>query len=193
MKRNLGWLAALLVFLSPLVLAQQTINSLAPVNKIGVKTSNPVCDLDVHGSTCLRGTTTTKAATAKQTNQSPAGTTSATGVMMGLAVQITPASSGRVLFLVSGTGRLTAAGFWTVSLRQGSGTPPINGAALSGTVIGTQSGNVEAASHVAPMAIGGVITGLTVGTPVWEDISLAASSGGGTATAEGVTISAVEL
>jgi hypothetical protein len=185
------WLAALAIILSPLVVAQQTIQSLAPVNKIGVKTSNPTCDLDVHGSTCLRGTTKTQAATAKQTNQSPTGTSSAGGVMMGLGVQITPASSGRVAFLVSGIGRLTAAGFWTVSLRQGSGTPPTNGAALAGTVIGTQSGNIEAASHVAPMAISGVVTGLTVGTSYWEDISLAASTG--TATAENVTITAVEL
>jgi hypothetical protein len=85
-----------------------------------------------------------------------------------------------------------------VQIRTGTGTPPINGAALTGT---TQGGLVKAELVVSggatvltrvPFSLNAIVTGLTLNTAVWIDISLAAI-GAGTARVRDISISVVEL
>lgn len=108
----------------------------------------------------------------------PSGTTSATRVMMGVGdtCTITPRKTGVVLFgahfnitppaIDSGTN-------W--HFRYGTGTRPLNGVAETGTGILAQSN--QGIGNQCP-TIMGVVTGLTVGTAYWFDISIAALSGG---------------
>ena len=128
----------------------------------------------------------------------PTGSTNTiTGVMMGLAGSITPSGSGKVLVTV--TGNLTNAssvGFGaSVQARYGTGTAPSNGATPVGTSV--SPGAVlkytsASSSEIVPFTCCGVVTGLTVGTPYWIDLALAAS-GGGTATATNISVTAVEV
>ena len=125
----------------------------------------------------------------------PAGTTAtAAAVMMGLAGTVTPTKTGRVLFTVSGQlANGTAGDGATVQMQTGTGTAPLNGAALTGT----QRGNIQTVTSVSAAQKSGFgfavpVTGLTLGTAVWIDIAVKAVTGG-TATATGLTVSAVEF
>lgn len=124
----------------------------------------------------------------------PTGTTSATAKMMGLAGNLTPTSSGTYLIIVSGYTTNTRAN--TNSLIQiytGTGTAPSNGAALTGTAEGTQlTASATSTTDDVPFSVSAVVTGLTVGTTYWLDISLASSNAGGTASVKSVNISAIE-
>ncbi len=100
-----------------------------------------------------------------QTNvAAPAGTTSTTGLMMGLAGAITPAHSGNVLLIVSGTG----------------------------TAVGNNIADNNPVTNKIPFSVQAVVTGLTVGTAYWVDVGLAAITGG-TASIATVSVSALEL
>ena len=67
----------------------------------------------------------------------PTGTTSLTGVMMGLAGAITPAVTGKLRFTITGSGNNSTAGDgWIVQLRYGTGAAPANGGALAGATCG---------------------------------------------------------
>ena len=134
--------------------------------------------------------------------QNPAGTTSTgAAVMMGLGVGspawvATPVISGR--FLVIATGQLannTASDGAAVNIRWGLGTPPANGAALTGTQIGGAAlltGNAGSAALAVPFCLVGIITGLTPGVAVWFDLALRALTGG-TATAFNSTVQVIEF
>jgi hypothetical protein len=129
----------------------------------------------------------------------PATTSSLVGVMMGLSASITPVVSGKILIIISGdmdndTGDDGA----QVQMRTGTGTPPINGAALTGTTQGglvkmsvVVSGGATAVTRV-PFSLNAIQTGLTLNTPYWIDLSLAAI-GAGNARVRDVSISVVEL
>jgi hypothetical protein len=131
---------------------------------------------------------------------SPTGTTSATGVMLGLsntaaANIITPAKTGRVLIMINGVVTNSAAGdgaFWHI--RTGTGAAPANGAAPSGTQSGGQQSFTETAISltVSPFAIQAIVTGLALATPVWIDLVLGRLTGG-TATMTQVNTSAIEV
>ena len=125
----------------------------------------------------------------------PAGTASTVGVMMGLAGAITPAVSGIVLLMVSGTifnpGAIADGG--KVQLRFGSGSAPANAASLTGTAVGGLVQYTAATTtQTAPFSVQAVVSGLTVSTTYWIDVGLAAITGG-TATISDVSVSAVEL
>src|SRR5439155_2819066 len=124
----------------------------------------------------------------------PVGTASTTGVMMGLAGSITPNRTGNVLIIISGdifNNTINDGG--TVQIRTGTGTAPINGAALTGTVRGgTPATTAAVGSEKSPFSVNAVVTGLTLGTAVWLDLGVAAVIGG-TATVENISISAVEV
>lgn len=116
---------------------------------------------------------------------SPVSTTNATGVMMGLGVPgqcvLTPLIGSRIMVTIdgliqNGTSGQTSA---IVGLRFGTGTAPINAAALSGTVLGQNpraSFKAAASPGLAPFSVSGIATGLTPGVAVWFDVGLSATS-----------------
>ncbi|MCK1543265.1 hypothetical protein IVB12_15220 [Bradyrhizobium sp. 179] len=114
----------------------------------------------------------------------PTGTASATGVMMGMGstCKITPASTGRVQVWFVGS-QADSAASWThtVNVRYGTGTAPANAAAITGTaVLGNSNSNtvISSSGVVTSFNIGGIASGLSIGTPYWFDMNLATGSGG---------------
>lgn len=136
-------------------------------------------------------------ATLQASPSNPTGTTSTTAVMMGLGgtCTITPVYTGRIKIEFIGQGSNTVSGDgWIHAIRWGTGTAPVNGAALTGTQVGT-SIRIDTAgggSFSAPMANSGIVTGLTPATAYWLDIALAQINGG-TATILNVSCNAFEF
>lgn len=132
------------------------------------------------------------------TPNNPTGTTNTTGVMMGLSATITPQFTGRVVVTVCGTltnSTGTAGNGAKAQIRYGTGAAPANGAALTGTAVGsTQSAILEraTANDPYPFSLLTLVTGLSIGTPVWIDISLAAIAAG-TGVASGLNVMAFEI
>jgi len=127
----------------------------------------------------------------------PTGTTSTTGLMMGLssgATKITPTSSGKYLITVTGMiGNSTLADGASVQLRYGSGNGPANAAALTGTTVGVLKNMIAStAAGKQGFALTGLVTGLTVGTGYYIDVGLKAVTGG-TATIYDLDVTAIEL
>jgi hypothetical protein len=142
---------------------------------------------------------TPQSASSQKTPADPTITSSTVGVMMGLSASITPVLTGKIMIIISGdmdndTGDNGA----QVQIRTGTGTPPINGAALTGTTQGglvTMSAVVSGGATVVtrvPFSLNAIVSGLTLNTAVWVDISLAAI-GAGNAGVNGISISIVEL
>jgi|SRR5882724_19597 len=124
----------------------------------------------------------------------PTGTTSTTGLMMGLGStwKLTPVYSTRVVLSINGSGACTVAtGSFTIQPRFGTGTAPANAAALTGTTMGNASiGWSAVANSVTPFAWYFILTGLTAGTAYWFDVSLATSTG--TSVLSSLTATAME-
>lgn len=110
----------------------------------------------------------------------PAGTTSTNiaGVMMGIAVQFTPTQPtifASIVGMMDNNTANTGRGVAVIG-RYGTGTPPTNGAAASGTVFGTFKQQINTAS-VNPrvgFTCQRLIGGLTPGTQYWLDLSVKA-------------------
>jgi hypothetical protein len=103
--------------------------------------------------------------------------------MMGLVGAITPAGSGKIMIVITGdTDNDTAADGTKMGIRYGTGSAPTNGAALTGTAVGTLPNAVNANLALDvnryPFAVSAVVTGLSVGIAYWVDLSLAAVTGG---------------
>ena len=124
----------------------------------------------------------------------PTGTGNTTGLMMGLAGAITPASSGRVCFSITGDVQSTlSANGAKMGLYYGTGTAPANAAAITGTLVGGVPVYSAAANNQrVPFNITVIITGLTLGTAYWLDLMLGAVTGG-TAAAKNLTVTAFEF
>jgi hypothetical protein len=130
----------------------------------------------------------------------PPAVTSTSGLMIGFGTAtygpftFTPTVSGKVLIILNCefTGG-TAGSTVSMSLRYGTGTAPTNGAAPAGTVAMTtvRAGAAWGANQYAPLTLTVVVTGLTVNTAYWIDLTGAASAG--TAQVTGGYLSAVEL
>lgn len=121
------------------------------------------------------------------TNQNPTATiATGTGVMMGLgttcALTTTYSTRVRVVF----TGNWTNSGANNITeggVRFGTGTAPTNGAAQTGTAIGAAKDyQPSTASNVSVFSMGGIVTGLSLATAYWFDISALVSAGTGTLT-----------
>jgi hypothetical protein len=117
----------------------------------------------------------------------PAGPASTTSTMAGMGVTFTPTRNGRVLLMFNGqivTPASSAAGSGVqVALYYGTGTAPANGAAVTGTLVGTsvrgqQSSAAGASQGWWPFHLCGFVTGLAVGTTYWADISQALAIAG---------------
>src|SRR5215475_4444575 len=126
---------------------------------------------------------------------SPAGTTSTTGVMMGLAVAFTPQRSGNCLIIFTGMASNSTIGDGVVITgRIGTGSAPTNGAAITGSAL-TTTAQAHYVAPTAATAAGWTIAttqGLAVGTPYWLDVAVAAITGG-TATVTDLQVVVVEL
>jgi hypothetical protein len=112
---------------------------------------------------------------------SPTGTTSTTGVMMGLGLSgctITPVLTGRVHFEIGGNIVNSVTALASVAtLRFGTGTAPSNGGAAAGTQLGANhTSTAVAAGSPGDLNMGGIATGLTLGTPVWFDADVRVSA-----------------
>jgi hypothetical protein len=137
---------------------------------------------------------TTARALTVHTAAAPTSTVSTTAVMMAAGGTITPVLSTRAMIMISGQmANSTAGDGATVDVRYGTGTAPSNGSAVTGTLVGiAQSSTSVSAGQKSGFCVCVPITGLTVGTAVWVDLSLMAVTGG-TASITGVTVSVVEV
>ena len=139
------------------------------------------------------------------TSDSPTGTVSTTSVMLGLGASITPQATGRIFYCVSGSmGNDTTGDGVGITLYYGTGTAPGNGAALTGTAIGTILVFTALTGMLrSPFSAQAIITGLAVpaitsagrtGTavPVWLDLAIKAVTGG-TADVTLLNVSAFEF
>jgi hypothetical protein len=125
----------------------------------------------------------------------PAGTTSASTVMMGLAVPFTPSRSGNVLITISGEMENSTSGDGVAYVvRVGTGTAPANGAAAAGTQVSASPELFPdaSASGLVPFSITAIATGQSLGVAMWIDLGLSVVNGG-TATVANVTVVAAEV
>jgi hypothetical protein len=104
---------------------------------------------------------------------------SATAVMCGLGALgavITPATTTKIYAAVRGTcANDTVGGGSQLQMRYGSGPAPTTGAAAAGVGLGAAiyagAGGAPANQNF-PFNAGSIITGLTIGTPYWLDLTL---------------------
>ena len=132
--------------------------------------------------------------TAQSSPGDPTGTTSTTGLMMGLAGTITPRVTGKLYIIISGDiSNDTATNGAKVQIRHGTGSAPANGAALTGTTVGgLVQFTMALGAQKVPFSIQGIVSGLTVGTAYWLDVGLAAITAG-TANIRDLSVTAFEL
>lgn len=110
----------------------------------------------------------------------PAGTASATFVMMGLAVLFTPKKTGRIKITAQMLmGNSTTADGSTVIISTGTGSAPVNGAASTGNAAGLAQTwtSLTGVLNVGVLIVA-LVTGLVVGTQIWVDLQLKAVTGG---------------
>lgn len=123
-------------------------------------------------------------ATLQASPSNPTGTASVTTVMAGLGstCHITPVYSTRLYVHFQGVLSNTNTNTSTaVQIRYGTGTAPVNGAAGTGTTVGsTLNIGVNPAVSNVPASVEGLITGLTPGTAYWLDLGQAVGAGTGT-------------
>jgi hypothetical protein len=118
-------------------------------------------------------------------NSGAHSTTSTSSVMMGLALALTPATSGMVLITLNGTvSSSTVGGTVFFQVYHGTGTPPAAGASTTGTGVGVNMG-----AQISPSGTNTQnfitstwpVQGLIVGTQYWFDVAIATGTSGATA------------
>ena len=126
----------------------------------------------------------------------PTTTSSIVGVMMGIgaSASITPTFTGKLMVVISGDmDNDTNSRGARVQIRTGTGTAPINGAALTGTARGgLVSFEQNNLSIRTPFSLNAIINGLTLNTSVWVDISLTSITGG-VSRVRNISVSVIEL
>jgi hypothetical protein len=154
---------------------------------INLGSSSDVTAINIPSSAILSGYAGTGAVTAASAGfapQNPTGTTSTTQVMMGLGQAgtpwvFTPLGTGIVEIILDGyfLNSTAVADAAVIGGRYGTGTAPINGAAVSGTSFGGNP-TLQAASVSRPSAFSFVArVTMTAGTQYWIDVALAVLSG----------------
>lgn len=125
----------------------------------------------------------------------PAGTSSASLVMMGLGVttcRMTPVYSSRARAEISGNASSGSVATFTMLGKFGTGAGPANGVAATGSNFGLSVQQVlTTATAATAMVTSGIITGLTPGTTYWFDISFSTTAG--TATISSVACQVMEF
>lgn len=145
-----------------------------------LQTANNLSDLQSVSAALTNLGIKLPAASVGYTPANPTGTISATEVMMGLGSTCvyTPTGSGKVIINVTGyVANPTAGVATTVGCRFGTGTAPVNGAAVTGTAFGAIAdpqvrGPVTSAITGAAVAFTARLS-LTPSTAYWFDIALA--------------------
>ena len=101
-------------------------------------------------------------------------------VFAGRALNITPVVSGNILVHYTGyASSNTLLDGCTLALREGTGSFPRAGAAVSGTAVGIDIIATSATANAnVPFAIVYPLTGLTVGTAVWVEPVFSIAIGG---------------
>ena len=126
----------------------------------------------------------------------PTSTLSTTLVMAGLAGSFTPATTGRALITITGDAyNTTAAVFINLGMYYGTSGAPANGAAVTGTLIGSAirfKPGVGTGSAI-PFSMTYALTGLTPATAYWLDLGFDTSNGSDAANLENISIVAVEF
>lgn len=123
----------------------------------------------------------------------PTGTTSTTEVMMGLSGSFTASSTGRVLAIITGNMDNNSGDASNGQMYFGTGTAPTNGAALTGTAVGTKViYGATISNQFLPFTCSAIIS-LTPSTAYWFDMALANGTGGGTAAINNLSISICEI
>jgi hypothetical protein len=171
----------------------------APAVQKGSNAQFGLVECDNVTTVCPSGVIALKPAGAvlQQSPANPTGSASTTGLMQGLGstCQIAPLWSTRIKVEFIGiTANSTISQtigtkvFWgTVA-----GGVPVNGAAPTGTQVGTNIGpDSGTANFHYPFVNGGIVSGLTPGTNYWIDMSLLTT--GGTATIISISCNAFEF
>lgn len=128
----------------------------------------------------------------------PTGTASTTFLMMGIGVSVafTPAAgSTRAIVLLAGQiANTNNNGITNVQMYYGTGTPPANGAAVTGTAVGGSVSFVATSGGGAytPFSESVLLLSLTPGTAYWVDLALA-SPGAGTGSVRSLDITIFSL
>ena len=129
----------------------------------------------------------------------PANTVSTAQVMMGLGSTVTfkPLSTGLVqVAITGGMNSLTAQVDKLLDARFGTGAPPANGAALTGSVLGGVASQRYAAGSdltgVTPFAFTDLLQ-LVAGTAYWFDLALATLTAADAALVQNLSFTLVEL
>jgi hypothetical protein len=123
------------------------------------------------------------------TPNDPAGTSSATAVMMGLGstVNFTPKTYGSVMLTLDGL-MTNASDNMYLTIAYGTGAAPVNGAAASGTAVGSTLYYYGGTAFSKAV----IITGLTPGTAYWFDAQVRVAAIG-TAVLQALTATVQEL
>lgn len=135
-------------------------------------------------------------ATAEVNASNPsAGAGASAVVMMGLGsqCQLKPKFSTRAFVSFSFSGSAPSADSGAARLFYGTGTPPANGAAQTGTGVGNIVEFTNAGTNVFPGELSAIITGLTPGTTYWFDLRLQNEGASGTVSIDDVSFSAFEI
>ncbi len=166
------------------------------LTKVFANSSGRLSQVDDAGIVSTFATQPGSGAVHQSTPANPALTAVASpGVMMGLAATLTPVTTGRVHITICGTiFNPTGIGDGAdVRLRTGTGTPPANADAVTGTTAG---GLVKyIAPTVAckvPFTVCAIVTGLTLATQIWIDVSLGQTTAGN-ATITDISVTAFEF
>lgn len=120
------------------------------------------------------------------TPANPTATTSVTAVHMGVGstCTITPTFSTRLFFVIQGVAMNSTTNQVTgVQLRFGTGAAPANGAAATGTLVGSQQAITVAGGNTSSgFSLSGIVTGRTPAVAVWFDVAAFVSANTGTIT-----------
>ncbi len=124
-----------------------------------------------------------------------AGSTSLAGVMMGLGTSCKLStlfySRIRVTFAVAGANSQALGGV-TTNIYYGTGTPPINGAALTGTAVGFRLFSESVAAGASQtITMYGLIRNASARVTYWFDLALG-NGGAGTGTISNINFTAEE-
>lgn len=142
--------------------------------------------------------TLTNATLAAATPSNPTGISGTSNEMLGLGgtCTLTPKYSSRVLVTFDGSIEMSGTSYANMQVRYGTGTAPINGAAVTGTQVGgtPQVGASSVADENTFRMFGRsvIITGLAPGTAYWFDLAIQ-NIGSQTTTLESITCNAMEF
>jgi hypothetical protein len=197
LRRFSSWAVAQFQAKVPLNTAVKSVLLVSPggaVFEIGVGDDGRLTTTPITPGSGAAGASTTFAPVtgyAESAVANPAGTASATYVMMGLNLSL-PAIVASTALWTTCDGQISSSannGEVDAVICYGTGTPPANGAPQAGTIVSAAARyKSTAAGDYVPFSLTALITGITKGQTYWLDVALRAI-GGGTALLQDVDFS----